>query len=956
LFAAEGASAAAGADPAFLLGGETAWVVESGRLDLFAVRVHEGEPFGVRRHLVRLEAGEPLFALGPLSEGGIALLAVGSTGTRLRALPQSRLRTLYDGGDAAVRHALGRWVASLCAGLARDVVPRRCEDLDPGATRELADGESVRPTEPVWLHHPEGASLLVGEAALRLEGGAPVPVAPPAWITASGAARVSAGEAPSTADEAWAGLARLHGLVLAAAAEIEARAVAADRDRLLRRAALDASVLARACGRLVSVLDTARPGGPGMRLRDADGGEDALFAASRLVGDAAGIAVRPPPPSGAGGLLGIARASRFHVRRVMLRDDWWTRDGGPVLAFVEEGRRPVALLPVRGARYVLCDPAARCREPVDAKVAGTLSPFAWAFYRAFAPEPLTLPGVLRFAARGCGRDLGAVLATGAAGGLLATAVPIATGVLFNSVIPSAERGQLLQLTAVLLAVAVAAGLFQLTRAIALTRMEGKMGPALQAAVWDRLLALPPTFFRSWTAGDLASRAMGVDAVRQALSGAAVTAMVGLLFAAVHFALLFRYSVRLALWATLLGGVALGATALAGGLQLKRQRVLARVQAEIEGLVLQLLTGIAKLKVAAAEARAFGLWAERFAEQRRIRFSVRRIGSVLAVFQAAFPIVASLVVFWAAAGLVEGGEATFRTGDFLAFLAAFGIFTTSLVTTSQAVVAGLAALPQFENARPILSAPPEVGEARADPGRLRGEVAVQHVYFRYAPDAPYILHDLSLSMGAGEFVALVGPSGSGKSTLLRLLLGFEQPESGSIFFDGQELSGLDVNAVRRQIGVVLQDGRLMPGDVFTNIVGSSGASLDDAWEAARMAGLDADVKAMPMGMHTVVSEGGTTLSGGQRQRLMIARAVVTRPRILLFDEATSALDNRTQAIVSEALAQLRATRLVVAHRLSTIVHADQICVVQGGTIVQRGRYGELMSVAGPFAELAKRQIA
>jgi len=210
--------------------------------------------------------------------------------------------------------------------------------------------------------------------------------------------------------------------------------------------------------------------------------------------------------------------------------------------------------------------------------------------------------------------------------------------------------------------------------------------------------------------------------------------------------------------------------------------------------------------------------------------------------------------------------------------------------------------------------------------------------------------------AGEFVALVGPSGSGKSTLLRLLLGFEQPESGSIFFDGQELGGLDLLALRRQIGVVLQNGRLMPGDLFSNIVGSTGAVLEDAWEAARMSGLDGDIKAMPMGMHTVVSEGGSTLSGGQRQRLMIARAIVTRPRILLFDEATSALDNRTQQIVADSLAGLRATRLVIAHRLSTVIHADRICVVQKGTVVQSGRYDELMEADGPFRELARRQIA
>jgi ABC-type bacteriocin/lantibiotic exporter with double-glycine peptidase domain len=314
-----------------------------------------------------------------------------------------------------------------------------------------------------------------------------------------------------------------------------------------------------------------------------------------------------------------------------------------------------------------------------------------------------------------------------------------------------------------------------------------------------------------------------------------------------------------------------------------------------------------------------------------------------------------VIFAAATALV-GKHEGMRTGDFLAFMTAFAAFTGALLTTSQAVTNALAAIPQYEIARPILTAEPELDAGRADPGALTGQVSMQHLFFRYSVDGGYVLNDLSLSAEAGEFVALVGPSGSGKSTLLRLLLGFEAPESGSIFFDGQELGGLDLLGVRRQIGVVLQNGRLMPGDIFSNIVGSTGALLEDAWEAARMSGLDGDIKAMPMGMHTVVSEGGSTLSGGQRQRLMIARAIVTRPRILLFDEATSALDNRTQQIVADSLVGLRATRLVIAHRLSTVIHADRICVVQKGTLVQSGRYDELMAADGPFRELAQRQIA
>ncbi|HSU14673.1 NHLP bacteriocin export ABC transporter permease/ATPase subunit [Longimicrobium sp.] len=953
LFAAHGAPVTP-AGP-FLLGGDTGWLVAQGHVDVFAVRVAEGEPTGARRHLVRVESGGALLGVGEAAGAhGMGLLAAPAVNARLLALPQARLRDAAGGGERdAAAAAVEGWAAALCTGIARDVVPRRSEDLAEGMAITLPAGATVRPVGVVWLRHREGSTDLLGDATLRLSGDVPVPIAAPAWVTAEAEARVAAEAMPEPA-EAWRGMARLHGLVLGAAAELAAREETADRDRLRRRAALDRSVLARATGRLASVIETRRAAG-GMRMRAADDDEDALFASCRLVAEAQGIAVRPPPAATEMKLASIARASGFQTRTVMLRDDWWRRDSGPMLAFLDAEKRFVALLPVRGRSYVLCDPVERARTPVDGKVAGTLTPFAYAFYRPFDPGPVGIGGLLRFGIRGCGRDVTTLLLVGFAGGALAMAPPIATGLLFNSVIPGAERAQLAQLTAVLLAVAVAAALFQLTRAVALTRIEGKAGAAVQAAVWDRLLSLPPGFFRARAAGDLASRAMGVDSIREALSGATATALLGLVFSTFNFALLFHYSGRLAGWATLMAGILVAATIASSFVQLRRQRVLSRLQAEIEGVVLQLLTGIAKLRAAAAEARAFGLWAERFAEQRRLRYAVRRAAGGLASFNAAFPVLAQAVIFAAAAAVV-GGDHGMKTGDFLAFMAAFGAFTGALLTTSQAVTNALAAVPQYEIARPILEAEPETDLGRADPGVLTGQVSMQHLFFRYSVDGGYVLNDLSLNAEAGEFVALVGPSGSGKSTLLRLLLGFEQPESGSIFFDGQELGGLDLLALRRQIGVVLQNGRLMPGDLFSNIVGSTGALLEDAWEAARMSGLDGDIKAMPMGMHTVVSEGGSTLSGGQRQRLMIARAIVTRPRILLFDEATSALDNRTQAIVADSLAGLRSTRLVIAHRLSTVIHADRICVIQKGTVVQSGRYEELMEVDGPFRELARRQIA
>jgi ABC-type bacteriocin/lantibiotic exporter with double-glycine peptidase domain len=275
--------------------------------------------------------------------------------------------------------------------------------------------------------------------------------------------------------------------------------------------------------------------------------------------------------------------------------------------------------------------------------------------------------------------------------------------------------------------------------------------------------------------------------------------------------------------------------------------------------------------------------------------------------------------------------------------------------ASALLGAIEVIPIYERARPILEAAPEVDRTKSDPGVLSGRIEVSHVVFRYREDGPVILNDLSFQVKSGEFAAIVGPSGSGKSTLFRMLLGFEHPESGSLYFDGLDQSSLDIQAVRKQFGVVLQNGKLMPGSIFENIVGSAPLTLEDAWEAARKSGLATDLEQMPMGMHTVLSEGAGTLSGGQRQRLLIARAIVARPRIILFDEATSALDNRTQAIVSRSLEQLQATRIVIAHRLSTIANADSILVLKNGRLVQSGTYEELIARPGDFANLARRQI-
>lgn len=963
---------AAGGDRPLRLEQGRAWIVASGRIDVFAVQIQDGEPVGSRAHLFRAEEGDPL--LGAAPGAGLELLGIGMAGTTIIELDLAGLRALGSEFDPHIATLLDQWIGHLYEGLGLDARIPRHRTIELGEQVEIDSRTCVRSAERVaWLEQVVGTSHLVGKVAGAVHSGTLLPITSAAWVLAAepSALRLTATRELMADKDGrgyaglWRALEGLHAIVLELVAERQRDLAAAHATRVRRQQRADQATMAGAISRL-SV--TVEPGAarPLIRFRPAEEDEreeDSLLPAFRLVAAAQGIILddlrqghdhlqyKDP-------IAALARASRVRTRRVALRAGWWRHDNGPLLARLGERKRAVALLPLPRGGYELVDPFARTQTRVDAAVADTLGPFAHSMYRPFAPESITGRDLLRFGMYGCGRDALSVLAVGLAMAALGLITPIATAALFNTIIPGAERGQLVQLTLVLMLAAVATAVFHMVRGMALLRIESKGGSALQSAVWDRLLALPLPFFRDYTAGELAVRAMAIEEMRVILSGAAVTVLLGSLFSLANFGLLFYYDTSLAKIAALLIAVATVASVVIALLQLKSQRAILGLRSRTSGLVLQLLSGIGKLKIAGREVHGFGLWAGMFSEQRGRQFRNRTLGNVLAVFNAAFPVVATLTLFALAGprvGSTAPGVVPIEMGDLLGFLAAFNMALSATLSSSGALLGALSTIPLYEHIKPILQTPPEVHGGKHDPGEMSGAVELQHVTFRYHADGAPVLRDLSLRIRPGEFVALVGPSGSGKSTALRLLLGFESPDSGSVSYDEQDLTGLDLQAVRRQIGVVVQNAKLMAGDIFTNIVGSSTATLEEAWEAARMAGLDEDIREMPMGMHTVISDGGGTLSGGQRQRLMIARALVRRPRLLYFDEATSALDNRTQEIVTRSLDRLKVTRIVVAHRLSTIRNADRIYVIMAGSVVEAGTYDELFARGGTFTKLAQRQL-
>ena len=952
IFEAEGqAQELSGNNPLLLIDPDSVWLVTAGHIDVFVVPFEEGRPAGGRVHLFRVDTDCLLCGSRPAAH---ALLAVGVPGSAVRRLPRTRLC------DAAVDPAscaalLDGWLLGLTAGIIRNPAPRQMTLLEPGRPARLESGGAVRAARgAVWVNAAAGCRFLDMTDVPPGEGDHRFPVCGRGWLlvttqtTLTGApTEVLLGE-PSL----WTDLEQFHQAILACAALNAQEAAARARGRLRLRADCDRQMVRDTLSRLAAVADPADWHGPTPE-READ----PLAAACRLAAGRMGIEVQAPAASeekrGRGDPVhAIARASRFRARRVLLAGKWWREDNGPLVGFWAEDRRPVALLPTSATSYELADPTRQTREPLTAAKAASLAAFAYCFYRPFPPRPVSVWGLLRFALAGGRRDLWYVAVLGLAGALLGLAVPVATGWLFDRVIPAADKGGLLLMIGALIAAALAAALFRLTQGLATLRLESRMDGGVQAAVWDRLLGLPVPFFRQYTAGDLAARAMGIGAIRQILTAAALSSLLASGFTVLYLVLLFCYDARLAGLAVVLFVVVLLVTCWSAVRELGYQKDIYRLRGKISGFVLQLITGLPRLRTAGAEDRALAVWATDFSAQRRAAYRARSVANGLATFHAAMPTVTAMALF-AAVGLITAEGLSL--GAFLAFIVAFVqvFFAAAAIGSSLSAVVEI--VPLYQRSKPILHAVPEVDPTKSSPGDLSGMIEISHVSFQYEPKGPSILRDISLQVRPGEFVAFVGPSGAGKSTIVRLLLGFEPPTAGSIYYDGKDLAGLDLQAVRRQIGTVLQNSRVISGSIFNNIIGSSLLTLDEAWEAARLSGLDEDIRQMPMGMHTVVSEAGSTLSGGQRQRLLIARAVVKRPRILLFDEATSALDNHTQAIVSRSLEGLKTTRIVVAHRLSTVLHADRIYVLDGGSIVQSGTYEELVRQQGLFAELVKRQL-
>ncbi|MBC6430131.1 NHLP bacteriocin export ABC transporter permease/ATPase subunit [Nostoc sp. HG1] len=952
-----------GNEPILLDDPQTIWIVQSGSIGLFAVTVENDVIEGTRRYLCSSDEGKALFGTAPgYSNQHRRLLAVPMGETELLKVDRESFGELVADGDGRIVALVEGWLEQINAALSHIATPAIQVRAVGEARFSLNDGQTLQP-EPdaiAWVQIQQGNIRWMGFEELTLDPAAGIfPLSDSMWLEAVGAVQLATQttNAIRNPDTLLGGLSQLHTQLLQYINLLEQQEAHSELQRLQERERLNRQVTAEALGELASSLGTQEAtffleGTP-------------LLVVAGAVGRCLGVKIRPPARSEKlkrvkEPLEAIVRASRLRMRRILLRDNWWEKDCGPLVAYTQEDNRPVALLTVSATRYEIFDPGSRARLTVDAEIASTLAPVAYMFYRSLPDKILNARDLFRFALKNRGRDILIIFFTGIAATLLGMLTPHATAILIDNAIPDSDRGLLLQVGLGLLVAAFATALFRLAQGFALLRVETISDASTQAAVWDRLLNLPVSFFRQYTTGDLQSRVTSISTIRRLLSGTTLINLITGLFSLLNLGLLFYYSWKLALLAVAVAIVVIAVTTLSGMLLIRKVRPLLEIQGNIFGQTVQLINGISKLRVAGAEERGFASWSKNYSRQIKLELSTQNVEDGVALFNTVMPTLTSGILFWFTIQQLQEAQTTgaigLTIGTFLAFNSGFGTFIKGATDVSNTVTGALQIVPQWKRAQPILETVPEVDLNKADPGRLMGRIAVDHVTFRYRQDGSLILDDISLYAEPGEFIALVGGSGSGKSTIFRLLLGFETPEDGTIYYDGQDLSGLDVDAVRRQLGVVLQNGRIMSASIFDNIASGAQITLDEAWEAARMSGFADDVAAMPMSMHTVISEGGGNLSGGQRQRLLIARALALKPRILLFDEATSALDNRTQAIVSESLDKLQVTRIVIAHRLSTIRNAHRIYVLQAGRVVQQGAFQELAAVEGLFAQLMARQMA
>lgn len=692
--------------------------------------------------------------------------------------------------------------------------------------------------------------------------------------------------------------------------------------------------------------------------------KDHLFRVCQLIGNRLGLTFSRPRvwtgPSVEERLKTLCMHSQVYYRRIRLFGHWWENQAIPLVAFYQKERRPIALIPHPTLGYQLVDPAEGKISPLTGKKVSQISDVGYMFYRQLPQGPLSLNNIASFSFWKRGRDWMAFIFLVLCGTLASLSYPIITQFLFDVVIPNRNEFLLFEIALGALLISIATLAFNFGRESIILRLESLSDHDLEMALWQRLVNLPVRFFRNHSIYDLFTFTSSVSAIRQVLTSHVIHIFLNGAFAILYFFLMFYYSAILASVGVAIIAIQFLAIAipLYFGIQYSRQLLDRQIQANNK--MLEMVQALTKVRMAGVENRMFNRWGQTFTKMQQMDLKILLLQMRTGVFNVFWANASTWVIYFVVI-LIVMSQSTHDSymgltlGGFMAFLSVFGLFSSALLQIGATLLNVIKIVPLWEKTKSFAQAEVENISTKTDPGILQGEIRIDHLTFSYQSDRPPVIHDVSLMIHPGESVAFVGPSGGGKTTLIRLLLGFEHSDQGSIYYDNKDLRGLNLQALRRQLGVVLQSGAIFDGTIRDNINGGRHYSIDEIKTALELCGASFFIQDLPMGIHTVLTNGGASLSGGQRQLILLARAIVGKPKILILDEATSSLDNQKQMIVHEHLSRLPMTRIIVAQRLDALRHVDRIYVIEKGRIVDQGTFAELSKRTGFFSDLLARQM-
>ena len=637
-------------------------------------------------------------------------------------------------------------------------------------------------------------------------------------------------------------------------------------------------------------------------------------------------------------------------RNINLEKGWYKDSIGAVLGTRKDDGSIVAFIPKGLSGYVYFDAPTGKWVKLSKKTEALFEDEGICFYKPFPLTKLTVRTLMRYILNTLSTaDFVLVILATLAVSLIGLLSPKLNNLLMGTIVESESMRLLFGITIFMVCVTISSLLIRAVKTLIMTRINTKMDLSVQAATMMRVLSLPADFFKQYSAGELSSRAQYIQSLCSMLISTVLNTGLTSIFSLIYVSQIFEYAPALVVPSLLIIFTTILFSLITTFYQMKYSKKQMEIAAEESGMSYALITGVQKIKLSGAEKRAYARWSKLYAKQVELTYNPPMFLRANGAFSSIISLTGALVMYFMS---VQSGVSV---ADYYAFNTAYGMVSGAFMSLAGIATTIAQFKPILEMAKPIMDAVPEVSEGKLVIDRLSGGIELNNVSFRYNENMPLVVDNLSLKIRPGQYMAIVGATGCGKSTLMRIMLGFEKPGKGAVYYDGKDLSGIDLKSLRRKIGVVMQNGKLFQGDIFSNItISAPQLSMDEAWEAAEMAGIAEDIRRMPMGMHTIISEGSGGVSGGQRQRLMIARAIAPKPKILMFDEATSALDNLTQKIVSDSLDKLKCTRIVIAHRLSTIRQCDRIIYLEKGQIVEDGTYDELIAKNGKFAELVERQ--